>query len=75
MSTVDPWQKACECALAVKAATDPQQRATLVSLRDFWISLANARNFTSTDELAKEIDAVGRLQIELTAADGSAAAR
>lgn len=72
MSVPDPWQKASECALAFEAATDPQQRAALANLRDLWISLGNAHNFMSADKLAKEIETVGRLHIELTAVDGRA---
>ena len=75
MSVLDPWQKASECELAVEAATDPQQRAILANLRDLWISLGNTRNFMSADELAKEIETVGRLHIELTAVDGRATVR
>jgi hypothetical protein len=41
MSSVDPWEKATECARAVKTVTDPQRRAILSNLQDLWIALAN----------------------------------
>jgi hypothetical protein len=41
MSSVDPWEKATECARAVKTITDPQRRAILSNLQDLWIALAN----------------------------------
>jgi hypothetical protein len=41
MSSVDPWEKAAECARALKIVTDPQRRTILANLQDLWIALAN----------------------------------
>jgi hypothetical protein len=72
MSIVDPWEKAAECERAIKAATDPGQRTALTYLRELWIALGEQRDFISADDMAKEIEAVSRLQVELTALDKGA---
>ena len=65
MSEIDPWEKAADCQRAVQAAIDPQHQAMLTHLRNLWIALGNERDFMSADELAKEVEAIGRLHVEL----------
>jgi hypothetical protein len=65
MSEVDPWEKAAECQRAVQAAIDPQHRTILTHLRNLWMALGNERDFMSADDLAKEVEAIGRLHVEL----------
>jgi hypothetical protein len=65
MSEVDPWEKAAECQRAVQAAIDPQQQTILTHLRNLWIALGNERDSMSADDLANEVEAIGRLHVEL----------
>jgi hypothetical protein len=69
MSEVDPWEKAAECANAIRSTTDPQLRTMLTSLRDLWIGLANESQFLSADALAREAESIGRLHAELSASE------
>ncbi len=69
MSMVDPWEKAAECERAIETATNRGLRTALTYLRELWIALGKQRNFLSADDMAREIEAVGRLQVELTAMD------
>jgi hypothetical protein len=72
MLAADPWEKAAECARAIESTADRQDQAVLTSLRDLWISLANARNFMSTREFVNEVERIGRVHRELTSADSRA---
>jgi hypothetical protein len=65
---VDPWEKAADCERALRLTIDPVHRENLTNIREFWISLANARPFLSHHEFAKEADAIGRLHAGVTAA-------
>ena len=69
MLAADPWEKAAECARAIESTADSQDQAVLTSLRDLWISLANARNFLSMKEFANEVERIGRMHRELTSAE------
>ena len=64
MSHVDPWEKAAECARAVKAAADPRRRAVLTNLQNLWIGLANELDCMTPEEAAAEAEKIGRLHIE-----------
>ena len=65
MSEVDPWEKAAECQRAVQAAIDPQHQTILMHLRNLWMALANERDSMSADDLAMQVEAIGRLHVEL----------
>jgi hypothetical protein len=69
MSMVDPREKAAECERAIETASDRGQRTALTDLRELWIALGKQRAFLSADDMASEIEAVGRLQVELTNVD------
>jgi hypothetical protein len=62
---VDPWQKAAECEVALRSAIDPKQHEILVYLQRLWITLANDVPFLTSEELAKEIEAVAQIQAEI----------
>jgi hypothetical protein len=65
---VDPWEKAADCERALRLTIDPAHRGYLTNIREFWISLANARPFLSEHEFAKEAEAIGHLHANLTRA-------
>ena len=66
MTTIDPWEKATECERYLQAVDDPQRRAIFANLRDLWVALGNEESLMTLAELAKEIDAIARLQRDLT---------
>ena len=65
MSSIDPWEKAAECARAIQATIDPHRRAVLTNLQKLWIALANEREFLTEEEVADEAEKIGRLQVEV----------
>ena len=65
MFQADPWEKAADCERAMRISIDPVHRESLRNIREFWISLANARPFLSEHEFAKEAEAIGRFHAEL----------
>jgi hypothetical protein len=65
MLQVDPWEKAADCERALRLSTDPVHRDNLTNIREFWISLANARPFMSEHEFVRETKAIGRLHDKL----------
>jgi len=67
MSNIDPWEKAAECERARKSATDPERRTLLANLRDLWIALGSHCELMSSDEMAQEAEAIGRLHADLYA--------
>src|SRR5262245_21749037 len=67
MSNIDPWEKAADCDRAIKSAADPVQRTLLANLRDLWIALGSHRELMSSDEMAQEAEAIGRLHADLYA--------
>jgi hypothetical protein len=67
MFQVDPWEKAADCERALRLTIDPVHRENLTNIREFWISLANARPSLSQHEFVKEAEAIGRLQAIMTA--------
>ncbi len=66
MTTIDPWEKATECERYLQAVDNPQRRAIFANLRDLWVALGNEKSLMTVAELAKEIDAIARLQRDLT---------
>ena len=61
MIQVDPWEKAADCERASRLTLDPVHRDKLKDIREFWISLANAKPLMSDQQFAKEAEAIGRL--------------
>jgi hypothetical protein len=61
MFQVDPWEKAADCERALRLTIDPVHRENLANIREFWISLANARQFLSEGDFVKQVEAIGRL--------------
>jgi hypothetical protein len=68
MSNIDPWEKAADCERARKSAADPDRRTLLANLRDLWIALGSQCEVMSSDEMAQEAEAIGRLHADLYAA-------
>jgi hypothetical protein len=66
MFQVDPWEKAADCDRALRLTIDPVHREVLTNIREFWISLARNKRLLSNEELARQAEAIGRLQIKLT---------
>jgi hypothetical protein len=73
MSSIDPWEKAAECARAIQGTIDPHRRAVLTNLQKLWIALANERGFLTDEQVADEAEKIGRLQVEVSAPDGRVA--
>jgi len=61
MRQVDPWERAADCERALRLTLDPLHRDRLKDIREFWISLANARPFLSERQFAKEAEAIARI--------------
>ena len=71
MFQVDPWEKAADCARALAAATDPGKREILTSIGNLWIALANESRFLSEAELARQVEAIGRMHADLAESGGA----
>jgi hypothetical protein len=69
MSQVDPWEKAVDCARAIQISIDPHRRAVLFNLQQMWIALGNQRDFLTQEELAREVETIGRLHVKFGGAD------
>ena len=65
MFQVDPWEKAADCERALRLTIDPVHRENLANIREFWISLANARPFLSEGDFVKQAEAIGRFHANL----------
>jgi hypothetical protein len=65
MFQVDPWEKAADCERALRLTIDPVRRENLTNIREFWISLANARPFLSEGDFVKQAEAIGRFHANL----------
>jgi hypothetical protein len=65
MAQVDPWEKAADCERAIRMTLDPLHRETLTNIREFWIALAHKSRFLSDNDLANQIEAIGRLHAKL----------
>jgi hypothetical protein len=71
MALADPLEKAADCERAIRLTFDPIQREMLNNIREFWIALAQESRFLSEDNLAAEIENIGRLQDRLTSRGAS----
>ena len=69
MSSVNPWDKAADCARAAQAAGDPERRAIFTNLQQLWVALGNESGLMTALELANEAERISRLQAELAATD------
>jgi hypothetical protein len=65
MSESDLWENAAVCALAAGASSNPQMRAVLVCLGEFWLDLARMHPFQLDDPMALHIGEVEQMQAEL----------
>jgi len=65
MFQVDLWEKAADCERALRLTIDPVHRENLANIREFWISLANARPFLSEGDFVKQAEAIGRFHANL----------
>jgi hypothetical protein len=54
---------------AVEHSADPNRKAELTLLQHMWIALANEEGFLSPEEIAQQIETIGRLQVELDCAN------
>jgi hypothetical protein len=66
MSQIDPWEKATECARAIKATGDPEKRQMLTHLQTLWIKLGNEAQLLSDGALAEQIATVAQIHADLT---------
>ena len=69
MSQVDPWEKAAECARAIQISLDPHRKAALANLQQMWMVLADERRFLTPQELAREVETIGRVHAGLDDTD------
>jgi hypothetical protein len=69
MSQIDPWEKAAECVRAIQISIDPHRKAMLINLQQMWIELANQRNFLTEEQLAREVETIGRLHVKFGGED------
>ena len=69
MWSIDPLEKAADCARAAQAATDPERRAIFTNLQHLWMALGNELCLMTAAEAATEAERIGRLQAELAAPD------
>ena len=65
MVPVDPFDWAADCERALQTTQDPERRFVLSKLRDLWIAIGNERSLMTDDELANDIERLGRVQSEL----------
>ena len=72
MSQVDPWEKAADCARAIEISIDPHQKSVLSNLQQMWMALGHRRNLLNQDELAREVEKIGRLHFIFGGTDSRA---
>jgi len=65
MSASDLWEMAVACAKAAQASSDPNKRAALVYLGEFWLNLARAEPFQIDDGTALDIAVMEQMHAEL----------
>jgi hypothetical protein len=68
MLLVNPWDKAAECARAIKVTADPERRVVLHSLRILWIALGNKQACSEGAELAGQLSTITQIHAELMSA-------
>jgi hypothetical protein len=61
MHQIDPWEKAAECARAIRLSMDPHRKAFLENLQHMWMALGNEKSLLTEEELAREAERIGRL--------------
>jgi hypothetical protein len=66
---VDPWEKAAECARAIRNGVDPHQQRALQDVQHMWIALGNERSFLTPEELTYEAERIGQLHVKCTRPD------
>ena len=59
------------CERALRLTIDPVHRENLANIREFWISLANARPFLSEGDFVKQAEAIGRFHVAQVAVGGA----
>jgi hypothetical protein len=64
MSQTDPWERAADCARAMKLTTDAHQREVFSNLQKLWVALGNEQAIIDDAEVAKEAEAMGMLHVE-----------
>jgi hypothetical protein len=69
MSSVNPWEKAADCARTAQATGDPERRAIFTNLQQLWVALGNESGLMTAQEVANEAERISRLQAELSATD------
>jgi hypothetical protein len=57
--------RAADCERALQTTQDPEWRFVLIKLRDQWIAVGNERSLMTDDEIANDIERLGRIQSEL----------
>src|SRR5258708_771755 len=65
MSQIDRWEMAAECARAIEASSDVNEREMLMHLRTLWINLANEGQLLGKVELAEQIVIVSRIHADV----------
>jgi hypothetical protein len=61
------WEKADECARAIKTTSNPSRRKTLILMRKVWIALVDEGPFLDDNELIAWIGRIHTDVLELTA--------
>ena len=61
------WEKADECARAIKATSNPSRRKTLTLMRRIWIALVDEGRLLDDNELIAGIGRIHADVLELTA--------
>jgi hypothetical protein len=65
LSSDDLWGRAAICARAALAASNPQKRALLVYLGEFWLELSRRDMSQITEAAATDLAVIERLEADL----------
>jgi hypothetical protein len=57
----DPWQRAVQCAKAIRVTLDPARRKALRQLQDLWVALDHDKTFMTRMQLADEIESIDEI--------------
>jgi hypothetical protein len=68
MFLVNPWDKAAECARAIKVVADPERRIVLDRLRSLWVALGNEQSLVGAAERAGQLSTITQIHVELMSA-------
>ena len=63
---IDLWEKAADCERGI-AMADPDRRETLSGIRKMWLALAEVSPYLEENELAKQIELIGRMHADIAA--------